>query len=302
VLSDGHVDYGARLLNGALQSQVKDSTSGAVVWREPADVAFHLGPTAKAAVPSNPKLAFLGRPGDPVWIIPQTQRPGVLWAGWNTEELRAPEVTGQVAWRLTGVDGPGAMAIYTVNAFGDPSILFNSADGLPDARDVPLGTHAHGNWAFTRAGTYRLTFEMSATLASGQVSTDIEALAVTVADDPAAGPPGGGQPPGGGSTNPGTNPNAGPLTLKLSSARLRDRSLRLKLRLSAKSRVTASVRRSGRTVARAKARDVPSGTRTLTARLNRRPRPGRYSVRVQAKAGGRTITRSIAVRVARKES
>jgi surface-anchored protein len=236
-----------------------------------------------------------------VWIIPQTQRAGVLWTGWNTEELHAPEVTGQVTWRLTAVDGPGTAAIYTVNAFGDPSILFNNSDGLPDARDVPLGTHAHGNWAFTRAGTYRLTFEMSATLASGQVSTDTDTLAVTVADDEPAGPPGGGQSPGGGSTSPGGKPNV-PLTLRLSSARLRGRSLRLRLRLSARSRVSASVRRSGRTVARARARDIPSGTHTITVRLNRRPRPGRYSVRVHAQAGGRTITRSIAVRVARREN
>jgi surface-anchored protein len=301
VLADGHVDYGARLIEGSLQSQIKDSTSGSVVWREPADVVFRLGPTAKATVPSNPKLAFLGRPGDPVWLIPQTQRSGVLWAGWNTEELRSPEVTGQVAWRLAAVEGPGTVAVDTVNALGDPSILFSSGDGLPDARDVPLGTHAHGNWAFSRAGTYRLRFEMSATLGSGQVSIDAETLTVTVVDEGSPGPPGGGdQPPGGGSPGPGAPPGAAPLTLKLSSASLRGRSLRLRLRLSAKSRVSVSARRNGRTAARARARDVPSGTRTLKVLLNRRLRPGRYTIRVHARAGDRTITRSVALRVARR--
>lgn len=298
VLADGHVDYGARLIDGRLQSQVKDSTAGAVVWREPADVTFHVRPEARTTLPADERLAFLGRPGDPVWILPQTQRAGLLWPGWNTEEIRAGEVAGPVTWRLVGVEGPGAAAIYTIDAFGRPAVLFNSGDGLPDARDVPLGTHAHGNWAFTRPGTYRLTFEMTARLASGATTTDVEPLAVTVADRaPGTVPPPGGSPPGGGSTEPGTKPDAVRPTLRVSRARLRGRSLTLRLGLSERSRVTVAVRRRGRTAARAKARSVAAGTRTLRVRLDRRLAPGRYSVRVRADARSVRLAEAVILRV-----
>jgi surface-anchored protein len=302
VLDEGHVDYGARMVDGQLQSQVKDGTRGAsaVVWREPADVVFHVRSAARTTVPANPQLAFLGAPGDPVWLIPQIQRSEILWAGWNTEELGAAELGGPVAWTLAAVDGPGAFAIFQTGSLGNVDVLFNSRDGLPDARNVPLGTHAHGNWAFSAAGTYRLTFTMSGTRPSGEAMSDTEILTVTVADVP---PQVGGDPPppGGGSPSPGdpspSPDESAPLTLRDVAASLRGRTLTLRLRLNATSRIAVTVRRRGRTVARARPRTVTARTRRVRLRLNRRLKPGRYQVRVKATAGSRSVTRKTRLRV-----
>lgn len=174
VLSDGHVDVATRVVNGRLDLVVKDGTkAGTTSWRDPGDVVLHVKPQAAASVPSGP-FGFLGSPGSTIWQIPQTQRSGVLWLGWNTEA-----VSSAVSWSLTKVSGPGRAVIYEYATFGQPRVLFNSGDGLPDQYTIGAGTHAHGNWAFTKQGVYRLTFTQRATLSGGQ-SSDTEVVTVVV--------------------------------------------------------------------------------------------------------------------------
>jgi putative ABC transporter-associated repeat protein len=208
VLEDGHVDVAARMVDGGLRLQIKDGTAGAgaVVWREPAETVLHARPASATTVPAGAALGFLGAPATPLWLLPQVQRAGLLWPGWNTEQLTSAEVVGTVRWTLTGVEGPGSFALFTTGTFGAVDTLFDTGDGLPDAREIPLGTHAHGNWAFGAEGLYRLAFELSARRPSGETMTDARTIAVTVgAVDPATGAPlGGGLPdPGGGGTGGG---------------------------------------------------------------------------------------------------
>jgi putative ABC transporter-associated repeat protein len=214
VLSDGHVDAVApRLLDGKLQIQVKDGTTvgrpgGEVRWREPANVVFHVRPASATALPDDPALAFLGRKGDRIFLLPQQQQTGILWTGWSTEELHADRIGGPVTWRLTGVDGPGAFGIFTTGSFGDSTVIFDSTDGLPDRHTVPLGTHAHANWGFAKQGVYRLTFDVTATLAGGGTVTDKEVYTFTVGDaDPGSALPGGSG--GGGDSDGGDGPRGG---------------------------------------------------------------------------------------------
>jgi surface-anchored protein len=198
-LAEGHVDAVApRLLDGKLQLQVKDGTTvgqagGQVHWREPGDVTFHVRPAARTALPDDPELAFLGKPGDEIFLLPQQQQSGILWTGWSTEELRADQVTGPVTWRLTEVDGPGAFGIFTTGSLGDSTVIFNSTDGLPDRHPVDLGTHAHANWGFAKQGVYRLTFDATAKLSDGRTVSDTEVYTFTVgaADQNDAAPGGG---------------------------------------------------------------------------------------------------------------
>ncbi|QQQ73453.1 choice-of-anchor M domain-containing protein [Saccharothrix sp. 6-C] len=189
VLDDGHVDLIApRLLDGELTTQVKDGTAGPdrAVWRDPADVVLHLVPAARNTVPADPAYSFLGAPGAPVWLIPQTQVPGIVWAGWNTESLSPRDVTGGVDLRVTAVDGPGRLAVFLSGIA--PVVLVDSGDGLPDTTAVPLGTHAHANWGFGAEGAYRVTVEVAATLADGRTVTDRDVFTIAVGDvDPAAG-------------------------------------------------------------------------------------------------------------------
>jgi putative ABC transporter-associated repeat protein len=186
VIASGHADLAVRAENGRLVTRIKDGTgTGAPVWRAPSEVVLHLGDKATATLPAGP-FDFLGGPGATVWQVPQTQRAGVPWLGWNTEELGAAQASGPVTWKLTGVDGPGTMAVFVYDEFGRPKVIFNSKDGLPDALDVPLGTHAHGNWAFTKPGAYRLSFSHTARLASGTSSTATSVVTFAVGGtDPA---------------------------------------------------------------------------------------------------------------------
>lgn len=189
VLNDGHVDLIApRLHEGALRTEVKDGTAGAdaAVWRDPSEVVLHVVPAARNTVPNDPAYGFLGSPGAPVWLIPQTQIPGIVWAGWNTESLSQKDISGDVGVRVSAVDGPGRVAVFLTGL--TPTVLVDSADGLPDTITVPLGTHAHANWAFSAEGTYRVTVDVTATLADGRTVADSDVFTIAVgAVNPTAG-------------------------------------------------------------------------------------------------------------------
>lgn len=204
VLARGHVDaVAARMVNGALRLQVNDGSGGQPVWREPSSVVLHALPTSRITLPDNPKLAFLGRPGAPVWLLPQEQKTDLLWPGWSSEHAKAGQLTGDLTWQLVDAKGPGAFALFVTSGFGEPSLLFNSADGVGDTTALPPGTHAHGNWAFTAEGVYRLTFELSGTLPSGQRTSDRQTLTFAVGSvDPSTV-----EPPGPGGTLPRTGPS-----------------------------------------------------------------------------------------------
>lgn len=171
-LDEGHVDYAVRLEGNALQSRIKDGTvAGRVSWRDPSTVKMRLTEATKTTIPGG-AFGFLGPAGTPIWQIPQTQKAGAIWLGWNTEELSDAQLDGDVRWRLDQVDGPGELAVFEFDSFGQPRVIFNSANGVPDNYNIRANTHAHGNWAFTKAGTYRVRFTHSVTLTDGRQLSD----------------------------------------------------------------------------------------------------------------------------------
>ncbi|RVU23220.1 hypothetical protein EOT10_19585 [Streptomyces antnestii] len=193
VLDEGHIDFAARVIGRRLQIHVKDGTiSGRTTWREPSSVVLHVKSAARKTLPSGEDFAFLGKAGDPVWLLDQVQQEGLLWPGWSTDNIAAGAAKGGVKFSLTAVKGPGAYALYTYDAMSGADVLFNSKDGVPDSFDVAANTHAHGGWAFSKEGTYRLTFKMSGKLADGTAVSDTETVAFVVGDeDPSKVTPGG---------------------------------------------------------------------------------------------------------------
>lgn len=177
-VSTGHVDvvdvdYAA----GALTVQAL--VNG--VERDPATVELVVRSAAKTTVPNNPAYSFLGAPGDPVWILPQTQNTSLLWPGWNSTDVPSGVFqSNTLQMSLTSVTG-GELAIYTTS-FGNPTVLFDSddGDGLPDARPLATGAHTHANWAFSSAGTYTVTFRVSGTLTNGTTVSDDATYTFTV--------------------------------------------------------------------------------------------------------------------------
>lgn len=165
-LSEGHIDAGsARIVGGKLRAYVKDGTKGRVVWRDPASVVIRVVDRARVTLPAG--MGFIGRRGATVWMIPQVQKQGVIWSGWNTEEINSNQIRGGVTWQLRSVSGPGRVVLFQTGPFGEERVLFNSGRRLPQSTVIAPGTHAHGNWAFTKKGTYRLGFAMSVTTSSG---------------------------------------------------------------------------------------------------------------------------------------
>lgn len=210
VLDQGHIDIAARLLDGELQIHIKDGTNpGRTTWREPSSVVLHVKPEARKVIPAAEAFSFLGKAGNPVWLLDQVQQPGLLWPGWSTENMAAGATTGDVEFKLVRADGPGIFALYNYDGLSGATIRFNSGDGVPDTFGVPQNTHAHGGWAFSKEGVYRLTFTMAAKLANGTKVSDTETLTFAVgATDPHAIPMGNST--GGGSTGGASTGGAEP--------------------------------------------------------------------------------------------
>jgi surface-anchored protein len=205
VISDGHVDMGPQLTGGTWTIRIKDDATTPATWRELSDVVLKATDKAKITVPAGPGHSFLGKAGETVWLLPQSQQSGIVWPGWNTQHESVVKGTrGNVTWRLKGVTGPGQFKLFLTGSFGAPQVLFDSAKSLPQQLSVPPNTHAHGNWAFTKAGLYRLAVEMSATTTAGTAVTDTRTLAIAVGDatDPGAGF---GTAAGGGASGGGTD-------------------------------------------------------------------------------------------------
>ncbi|MGN9779677.1 choice-of-anchor M domain-containing protein [Micromonospora sp. H33] len=191
VLSKGHTDaVDVRYEGGALSLKVNDDTVSPAVKRDPADVTFQVLPEAAMAVPDDPRFAFLGPAGSQTWLLPMTQDPDLLWPGWNTTTLDSGVFEGnKVRLSLVDVQGPGNVTLFTQDSFGGPIIKFRGDDGLPDAIDVPVKTHAHSNWAFSALGSYTLKFQADATLTNGTtVSTGPVDYSFVVGELPGGGP------------------------------------------------------------------------------------------------------------------
>lgn len=183
-ISTGHVDVvDIDYASGALTVQLLANG----VERDPTTAELVVLPGARTTVPDNPSYGFLGTPGDPVWILPQTQNPNLLWPGWNSTDVPSGVFqSNTLQLSLTSVTG-GELAIYTTS-FSGPAVLFDSddgaGDGLPDTRALTTGAHAHANWAFSNAGTYTVTFRVSGTLTNGTTISDDATYTFTVQSSP----------------------------------------------------------------------------------------------------------------------
>src|SRR5690606_11513151 len=104
------------------------------------------------------------------YILPQDETEGLLFPGIAADEIAPGEFVGEtVNLQLASLDGPGQLALYETDAFGAPTVFWNSADGLTTADVFPaaVGSHSHLNWAFTAPGVYRVGLKATGTLVAG---------------------------------------------------------------------------------------------------------------------------------------
>jgi len=119
-----------------------------------------LDQSSKEIIPDDSSFSFLGKTGDPIWIVPQTSKPEVVFLGMNAES------TAQGVFKndyfnlhLTSIQGPGDFFIWKTS-LNEINIDINSADNIGelDRMQFPARAHFHKNWGFNSPGTYRLGF------------------------------------------------------------------------------------------------------------------------------------------------
>ncbi|MEU6497271.1 TIGR03773 family transporter-associated surface protein [Streptomyces sp. NPDC046984] len=188
VIGEGHVDIGPRFDHGRWTVQIRDDSARPAVWRNTADVVLQVKDAARIEVPESKEFAFLGEPGDQVWLLPQVQQDGVLWPGWNSQEPKvAAGVEREVTWKLNRVRGPGDFVLFLNGSFGTPTVLFDGKEKFPQETGIEVNSHVHGNWAFSKPGTYLLDVSMSARTKDGKNHDSERTLQFSVGpQDPAS--------------------------------------------------------------------------------------------------------------------
>jgi len=173
VMSVGHAD----VLNitshvDHFHVEVEDDSGDAPVTRKLTDVLLHAKPESRIDVPDLPAYGFLGQPGEPVWILPEIQNDELLWPGWNTEDVLASEFPdAHLKLRLLSVIGPAQVSVFTSDPVGNPQMIFDSANALPQTAEILNRTHTHVNWAFEAEGLYSMMVQVEGRLADGRTIT-----------------------------------------------------------------------------------------------------------------------------------
>jgi surface-anchored protein len=189
-----HVDVGAAYDETANEWELHVHDEDKDVEYFPAtDARLFIGYGANTTVPAGAPWSFLGSAGSETWILPGAPTPGLMLLGLAAEEIDPGIfVNDEITFTLKGVSGPGAFAAFDLDAFNNPIVWFNSADGISgaDFATLPTGGHADVNWAFSAPGDYTLTFEASgiSALNGATTSGDVDYLfLVEAVPEPAVG-------------------------------------------------------------------------------------------------------------------
>ncbi|WJY73593.1 choice-of-anchor M domain-containing protein [Corynebacterium auriscanis] len=170
----GHADLGVRLdskTEGGMTMMLRDDAQEQPVWRHLEDVAFVVGDNSKQQLPDGGDYDFTGaRAGQQVYVLPQTEKQGVPWLGWNTQSPALVKgVSRGVTMQLLGHQGPGQLTMFLQSGgFAKPQKIFNTAEPMPQGMFVDLNTHAHANWVFTEPGVHRVALGINAKTSDGK--------------------------------------------------------------------------------------------------------------------------------------
>ena len=183
-ISVGHVDLGPRLIDGQWRAGLRHDAETGAVWRDPNQTVLRVSDAAIMTAPDSTDYPFLADvAGKPVYVVPQTQNPSVVWLGWNTQD---PAVTATIdrglTMRVGPVSGPGRAWLFLQSGtFGKPLLLADSGAAPGDVW-IDSGTHVHANWAFSAPGTYTATVTFLGTTTAGEAVSASTTLRFAVGD------------------------------------------------------------------------------------------------------------------------
>jgi len=154
-----------------------------------------VGSAAQATRPEPAVWDFTGAAaGQSLFILPQSENPGLPWLGLATEgtvpgliAMQTPDdprlggASGRfltlqlIDLTFNGIGDPSNAQVssWTTGPGGDPTVWISTAVGGIDPSDrffLQAGDHAHYNWAFTQPGTYTLSWVASTILADSVVA------------------------------------------------------------------------------------------------------------------------------------
>ncbi|TDC30066.1 hypothetical protein E1211_24910 [Micromonospora sp. 15K316] len=184
-LVTGHVDIGPRYVDDQWTLLIHDGTQAQPVWRNPDDTVLRVSDAALQEVPDDPAYAFLGVDGgERVYVVPQVQKPDVVWIGWNTQDPRVMQTIDRGATlTLLGVRGPGTVTTFIQSGnFSAPQVLWRSPEPAAQPMWVEVNTHTHANWVFSEPGVYLVAVQVSADLITGEKVSATRTLRFAVGD------------------------------------------------------------------------------------------------------------------------
>lgn len=164
-LNEGHTDVGLAYdaLGDEWELHVHHESTD-TEYEPPTDALLFVKYEAHGVVPAGAQWNFLGTAGSEVWTLPKVENPLLLFLGFGAEEIDSGVFVGDTLnIALKSISGPGHLAVYDTDAFGEPIVWMNSRDGIDgsDLRAVPAGLHQDLNWAFSAPGDYSVFFEAS---------------------------------------------------------------------------------------------------------------------------------------------
>ncbi|MCP5526815.1 MAG: TIGR03769 domain-containing protein [Verrucomicrobiales bacterium] len=177
-LERGHVDihlaWNAEA-GGTLDLAVRDSARGQRFATN--EVLLVAGEAAQLTLPDGTPF---GAGGDPLWVLPQSEDPGLPYLGFSTDGVPVGVFNGSLRYQLEVVEGPGDFFLWQAEV-GGFAVQMNTTDGI-DASDVlelTAGGHSHHNWGFTQPGVYHVLLRAEGVLAGSGTEAGSNLLGLT---------------------------------------------------------------------------------------------------------------------------
>lgn len=153
-ITEGHQDMALKDEGGDISFVVKDDQKEKEYQSE--EFAVEVAEKNKQRI-SDLKIPSLPDEG---WVLPQTQIKDVPWLGFNTQELSeeylGPKQTATLSMAIASGPEDGRIVAFQNEGIGDLKIRMDTEDGT--AWDYPGRSHSHPAFAFTKPGTYAVSF------------------------------------------------------------------------------------------------------------------------------------------------